>query len=145
MCCRTARPSKMRRGEPSVSSMVANRAKLSRRDSRYGFRGVRVGEASHPGPPRRYMSRPIEGRDVTPRMQLLDRAIQVDDSNDAHVHDFPVRELRRLRRVRRRVSTDNDAPAVARGSRFTVLTQRDRESDEEPLVRPTGQRNSRTT
>ena len=37
-------------------------------ESRYGLRGVRVGEASHPGPPRRHISRPIEGRDVIPRV-----------------------------------------------------------------------------
>ena len=55
-----------------------------RRITTWGFRGVRVGEASHAGAPRRHMSRPIEDRDVTPRLHL-DRVIQVDDDSDVHV------------------------------------------------------------
>ena len=39
-----------------------------RRITTWGFRGVRVGEASRPGAARRHMSRPIEGRDVTTRL-----------------------------------------------------------------------------
>ena len=50
----------------------------SRSHSRYGLRGVRVGEASHPGPPRRQSSRPIAGRDVIPGIHS-DGAIQVDE------------------------------------------------------------------
>ena len=42
----------------------------SRSHSRYGLRGVRVGEASHPGPPRRQSSRPIAGRDVRVSIQM---------------------------------------------------------------------------
>ena len=57
---------------------------MARRITTWGLRGVRVGEASHPGPPRRHMSRPIEGRDVTPRMQL-DGAIQVDETVMSHL------------------------------------------------------------
>ena len=111
---------------------------MARRITTWGLRGVRVGEASHPGPPRRHISRPIEGRDVTPRMQL-DGAIQVDDDSDvpSHTQEFPAREVQFPRR-RRRVPSD-DVPVVARG-RFAALTESDNESDDEPLIRPTGQR-----
>ena len=97
----------------------------ARRTTTWGLPGVRVGEASHPGPPRRHTPRPIEGRDVT-------RCSQVDDDSDvphSHAQEFPVREVEFPRR--RRVSSD-DASVVVQGSRF--------ESDEEPLIRPTGQR-----
>ena len=43
----------------------------SRSHSQYGLRGVRVGEASHPGPPRRQSSRPIAGRDVISRIDVV--------------------------------------------------------------------------
>ena len=42
------------------------------------------------------------------------------------------------RRGRRRVSSDSDDVPLVRGSRFTVLTGSDDESDGEPLIRPTG-------
>ena len=65
---------------------------------------MQVGEASHAGPPQRHMSRPIEGRDVTPRMHPAEGATQVDEDSDVldvtHV-------LQRPRRGRRRVSSDS--------------------------------------
>ena len=42
---------------------------------------MRVGEASHPGQPRRDISRPVEGRDMIPRMHL-NGATQVDEDSD---------------------------------------------------------------
>ena len=110
-----------------------SRLPVARRITTWGLRGVRVGEASHPGQLRRHMSRPIEGRDVTPRMHPAAGATQVDEDSDVldvtHVSQRP-------RRGRRRVSSDSDVPLV-RGSRFAVLTESDDESD--PLIRPTGQ------
>ena len=50
-------------------------------ESRYGLREVRVGEASHPGPPRRRISRLVEGRDVIPRMHFHG-STQVDEDSD---------------------------------------------------------------
>ena len=95
-----------------------------RRITTWCFRGVWVGEASHPGPPRRHMSRPIEGRDVT--HHSIWTVMPVDDDSDA-----PHPQVQG--RVRRR---------VARGSRFAVLTESDRESDNAPLILSTGQRRS---
>ena len=106
----------------------------SRSHSRYGLRGVRVGEASHPGPPRRQSSRPIAGRDVIPRLHS-DGAIQVDEENDVvGVPHGSLQEVHQSRRARRRVSSNSDAPLIRR-SRFAVLTESDDESDEEPLIR----------
>ena len=102
--------------------------------SRYGLCGVRVGEASHPGPPRRHISRPIEGRDVIPRMHPTGATLVDEDSDVVDVTHVS----QRSRRGRRRVSSDSDVPLV-RGSRFAVLTESDDESDGEPLIRPTGQ------
>ena len=103
-------------------------------ESRHGLRGVRVGEASHPGPPRRRISRQVEGRDVIPRMHF-NGATQVDEDSDvadvSHVSQCP-------RRCRRRVSSDSDVPLV-RDSRFAVLTESDDQSDIEPLICPAGQ------
>ena len=42
------------------------RLPVARRITTWGLQGVRVGEASHPGPLRRHMSRPIEGRERPP-------------------------------------------------------------------------------
>ena len=97
----------------------ALRFPAQRKITAWGFRGVRVGEASHPGAPRRHMSRPIEGRDVTPRLHL-DRVTQVDDDSDV-----PRPQVQG--RVTRRVSIDSDALVVARRSRFAALTESDRE------------------
>ena len=44
--------------------------------SRYGQRGVLVGEASHPGPIRRSSQRPVEGRDVM--MRRCSRSVEVE-------------------------------------------------------------------
>ena len=103
-------------------------------ESRHGLRGVRVGEASHPGPPRRRISRPVEGRDVIPRM-YFHGSTQVDEDSD--VADV-TQVLQRPRRGGRRVSSDSDVPLV-RGSRFAVLTESDDQSDIEPLMCPAGQ------
>ena len=89
-----------------------SRLPLARRITTWGFRGVRVGQASHLGPPRRHMSRPIEGRDVTPRVHPAVGATQVDEDSDV----LDVRHVsQRPRRGRRRVSSDSDVPLV-RGS-----------------------------
>ena len=101
---------------------------------RYGLRGVRVGEASHPGPHRRRISRPVEGRDVIPRM-YFHGSTQVDEDSD--VADA-TQVLQRPRRGGRRVSSDSDVPLVM-GSRFAVLTESDDQSDIEPLMCPAGQ------
>ena len=78
-------------------------------ESRYGLRGMIIGEASRPGPPRRHISRTIEGKDVIPRMHPTG-ATQVDEDSDAvdvtHVSQ-------RSRRGRRRVSSDSDVPFPA--------------------------------
>ena len=106
----------------------------SRSHSRYGLRGVRVGEASHLGPPRRQSSRPIAGRDVIPRIHS-DGVIQVDEESDVvGVSHGSLQEVHQSRRARRRVSSNSDAPLIRR-SRFAVLTESGDESDEEPLIR----------
>ena len=75
-------------------------------------------KAWHPGPPRRRISRPVEGRDVIPRMHFHG-STQVDEDSDVAATQV----LHRPRRVGRRVSSDSDVPLV-RGSRFAVLTER---------------------
>ena len=126
-----------------------------------------VGEASHPGPPKSlirmhlvdHTSRNVVARvSVSPSPRATVFHVDVPssvpptvpasagavahvevaqgDSGRVRVADCAEVVSRRIRRV----SSDNDAPAVTRGNRFAVLSESD--SDDEPLVRLTGRRRS---
>ena len=107
-------------------------------EHRCGMQGVRVGEASNPGPPRRLILRPVEGREVVQRIDPTQTDATVRDS-DCEVMDevlYVVQEGPRAmdaRRSRRRARSDSESegPLVHR-NRFSVLSS---DSDDAPLAR----------
>ena len=146
-------------------------ATTTRQISLYGLRGVRVGEASHPGPPKSLLRRQLldhTSRNVaarisvspSPRATLFDvdvpssipptvpassgavAHVEVAQGDSGRVRVADVVAEVVSRRVRR-VSSDSDVPVVTRGNRFAVLSESDNESDNEPSDRAEEKRGRR--
>ena len=107
-------------------------------EHRCGMQGVRVGEASNPGPPRRLILRPVEGREVVQRINpsqtdatVRDTDCEIIDEVLDGVQEGPrARDARRSRR-RARSDSESEGPLVHR-NRFSVLNS---DSDDAPLAR----------
>ena len=102
------------------------------------MQGVRVGEASNPGPPRRLVLRPVEGREVVQRIDpsqtdatVRDSDCEVMDEVSDGVQEGPrAMDARRSRR-RARSESESEGPLVHR-NRFSVLSS---DSDDAPVAR----------
>ena len=102
--------------------------------SRYGLRGVLVGEASHPGPSRRSSQRPVEGRDV---MRRCSRSVEVEATQvDSNSDEFPSKSFtcvqQRKRRKATMVHSDSEASAQFARGRFALLSSDSEDEFDDP-------------
>ena len=85
--------------------------------STYGLRGVRVGEASHPGPVQTRNARRLQSLLVDSEACTVDQSTLVDPDNDSLARSRVSRHHRlRSRGERIQVSSDDEVPHTARAS-----------------------------